>query len=380
MAQADDETTIRSALAAMTAEQPPAPPGRYSAVARRVAANRRRRLASVALAVAILVATAMAIPLGWLRTGPPPPPAAPRYHVTVVRPPKGSPRSLVATGRINGLPWRAEVSRKSDGEVCETTVVAGGSETGCSSGPPATMNPSGYPVGNLETAQVNMATVRADVTDVQIAYTNGQVLNATPVSVFGRRYARYIAFAAPYDAAVTRITAFSAHGQIAYAVPFTASTDAGIVLVRWLHPGQQARPRPVRYLAGTGVRDGKRWRDELYVGPWGTCFVHPVSPDLTVAFDCFPSLGWLQGKPRVATLIGFAHQLSLEYVYGQAEPDVRYLIVTTAHGHTSRVPANRAGSRRFFVFVSQDADPAVRWAAYDAGGRVLASGPVRFAG
>jgi hypothetical protein len=380
MAETSEELAIRSALAAMTATQPPPPPARYSAVTRRVAVNRRRRIASVALAVAILAAAAIAIPLGWLHTGPPPPPSAPRYHVTILPPPHGSPTRVVAVGRINGLRWQAEVTWTKSKGWCQSVAFDRETVSGCGGGPPPTMGQHANPVANLQPVgtqtQVDIATVRDDVTRVQIAYTNGSVLTARPHAVFGPADARYIAFPAPYDAAVIRITAFSKHGPIAYAIPFTASIDAGITLERWLRPGQPALPEAARYLAGTGVSQGRRWRDEVYVGPWGTCFVHPEDVDGSSAVNCFPSVGWLQGRPKVAVLIGVAYQGNGGFVYGQAEPAVRYLIVTTAHGHTGRVLARSAGSRRFFVFFSKNADAAARWTAYDAAGHELGSGAV----
>jgi hypothetical protein len=381
MTDTNEELAIREALATMTTGQPSIPPGRYAAVRRRAVVNRRRRLASVAVAVAILVAVAVAIPLGWLRMSTPPPPQAPRYHVTLMRPAKGSPRSLVASGRLDSLRWRAAVTQR-PGEVCWSGTFDRGTETGCSGGAPATMSPTGYPVGNLTAtfspAQIDFATVRADVTDVEIAYSNGQMLTAFPRAVFASRYARYVAFAAPFDAAVTRITAFSKRGAIAYAVPFTASADIGITVERWLRPDQQPLPQPAHYLAGTGVTDGRRWRDTVYVGPWGTCFVHPLDASGSRAVNCFPSVEWLQGHPQVAQVVGAAFQsgLHLGFLYGQAEPAVQYLIVTTAHGRTDKVIARSAGGRRFFAFVSKDSDPAARWAAYGAAGNELASGPV----
>jgi hypothetical protein len=381
MAETNEELAIRRALATMTAGQPPAPPGRYSAVRHRVVVNRRRRLASVALAVAILVMAAIAIPLGWLRVSPPPP-AAPRYHVTLLPPPSGSRHSVVATGRIDGLRWEATVTLMS-GDACPGAVFGQGpgASGGCNaSGPPAGVSTTGYPLGYLQGTgtglQVDIAAVRADITKVEISYSNGQVLTSRAVAVFSSRFARYIAFAAPYDSAITRITAFSRRGPVAYTVPFTASAEAGIYVVRWLRPDQAALPRPARYLAGTGVIDGRRWRDHVYVGPWGTCFVHPQDESGQSAFSCFPRVEWLQGHPQVAAVIGVAYQGNLGYFYGQAEPAVRYLVVTTAHGHTGRVVARSAGGRRFFVFASKDGDPATRWAAYDAAGNQLASGPV----
>jgi hypothetical protein len=374
MAQVDDELALRTVLADMTDRQPPAPPNRYGAARRRAVLHRRRQLAAAAAAVVILVAVAIAIPLGLLRIGPPAP-LAPRrhYHVTLVRPRPGSPSGLIASGRLEGMRWTAVVQLKSGNQLCQSTSLGApnGAESTCVPWPPPPVTRSGDPVSNFgggPGVQIDIGNVRSDVAYLTFTYNNGQVLTAHPVPLFGSRYARWFALPAPYSAAVTRITAYSRTGELAYAIPFTGG-NTGLTISRWLQPGQPALPRPATYTIGSGTVAGSRWDDHVYVGPWGTCFTFP-----TGAFNCFAQTGWLLAPSATAGQIGRAHEGHVAYVHCQARPSVRYLILTTAHGRTSRVRTVRAGSRRFYAFASLDNDPVVRWVAYDSAGQELASG------
>jgi hypothetical protein len=61
MAPATDDLDIRAALADLTEDQPPVPPGRLAAVHGKAAASRRRRIASAVVAAVAVVAVAVAL-------------------------------------------------------------------------------------------------------------------------------------------------------------------------------------------------------------------------------------------------------------------------------------------------------------------------------
>ncbi len=378
MAQVDDELAIRAVLTQMTANQPAAPPGRYAAIRHQVVLHRRRQLAGAAAAVAILVFAAIAVPLGLLHNGPQPPTAPSRhYHVSEFPPAPHSPKGLIAEGTLDGSRWKIAVMTQpklSEGFCMNTesgpdplTCVADPPEAADNAGDPASFSTySGW--GRFS---ANLGTVRSDVSYLKVTFSNGQALTLYPVAIYGRAYARFVALMTPYNAAVTSVTAYSTHGDLGYAVPFTA--DGSLGLNRWLRPGQPALPRPVSYLIGSGTVDGSAWQEFLYVGPWGTCVA--AAGGAGGGSECFPAIGPLLAPHEVAGSFGFSVGADNAYVVpGEAAPSVSYLIVTTSNGSSERVRLVSAGRLKFFAYASVRGNRVVRWAAYDKTDHKLASG------
>ena len=140
----------------------------------------------------------------------------------------------------------------------------------CAGGPVQARLRTGAPVtvwlgGASANAFLDIGAVRGDVTAVVVRYTNGQSLGLRPVSVFGSQSARYVVIASPYPGTVVSVTAFAGDRDLGYAVPFTGT--AGVNLVRWLRPGQPARPRPVTQVIGTGSTGGSSWHVKVAMGP-----------------------------------------------------------------------------------------------------------------
>ncbi|HXW44384.1 MAG TPA: hypothetical protein VEL03_06340 [Streptosporangiaceae bacterium] len=374
MALIDDEAAIRAVLADMTSAQPPAPPGRYAAVRRRAAVHHRRQLAGAAAVVAVLVAAAIAIPLGLVRIGPPAPQAPRHYHVSVHPPGRGSAHGLVGYGTLGRARWMLFVDRQPGNVFCWSYAAA--SYTGdCTNWPPPSSTRTGAPAFMMTTesgiagGQVEVGYARSDVTFLRVDYTDGQVLTVQPEWVFGSRYASFFGIPAPYPAAVTRIIAYSRHGEIGYAVPFTG--QGTLLTERWLRPGQRALPAPAAAEIGSGRIDGTSWRDEVRIGPWGTCFVGVGS------YFCFPTTSWAAKPGQLVSQDATAWVESrFGVVSNEVSPQVAYLILTTARGQTTRVRAVPAGGRKFFAYAMLSADQVVRWAAYAASGQLLGSGRV----
>jgi hypothetical protein len=379
MAQIDDELAIRGLLADLTSDQPPVPPARYAAVRRRVVVHRRRQLAGAAAAVAILVAAAIAIPLGLVHLGPQPP-SAPSRHYRVSEYPPGphSQHGLVASGTMNGRRWNLTIDIAGGFSLCWSadvpTAVAGVPD--CTNAMPARASRSGAPafllgqVGGPE--QVNVGTVRSDVAYLKVAYSNGQILTAYPTAVFSRPFARYVAVVTPFPAAMTSVTAYSGTGRdLGYAVPFTG--DGSVDLNHWLRPGQPALPRPHTYVIGSGTVRGNRWHEDVWIGPWGTCFGGSGGGS-----GCFAVTGSLLSYGQLATTFGLsAGGGSTEIAYGEVTPAVSYLLVTGSNGATERVTTTAAGKLKFFAYAQRGTDPVVArvsWAAFSAQGQRLAAG------
>jgi hypothetical protein len=375
MPQIDDELALRSVLAEMTQDQPPAPPARYAAVRRRAVVHRRRQLAGAAAAVAILVAAAIAIPLGLRHLGPPPPATPARhYRVTEYRPGIGSQRGLIAYGTVDGTRWKIAVDQMptlSEG-YCMDTGSGSESQT-CVFNPPEAGNNSGELASFSLYAgwgkySANLGTVATNVSYLKVAFSNGQTLTVYPVAIYGPAYARFVALMTPYNAAVTSVTAYSSHGELGYAVPFNA--DNSLSLNRWLRPGQPALPPPATYLIGSGTVNGTAWHEYVWIGPWGTC-VGGAGGGST----CYTQTGSMLGPRQQITSFGVSvGSGNTEYVYGQAETSVSYLIVTRSDGSTQKVTMARAGTLRFYAYASVQGNGVVRWAAYGTRGQRLAAG------
>lgn len=375
MAQIDDELAIHRVLAAMTQDQPAAPPSRYAAVRRRAILHRRRQLAGAAAAVAILVAAAIAIPLGLLRIGPPPPATQSRhYHVSEYKPGAGSPRNLIAHGTIDGTRWKIAVDKMPtlNQGYCMDAGPRPDEQT-CVFDPPTAGNNSGAPASFSSSEgwgrfTANLGTVATGVTYLKVSFNNGQTLTLYPVAIYGRAYAKFVALMTPYNAAVTSVTAYSEHHDLRYAVPFTA--DGGIGLNRWLRPGQPALPRPVTYLIGSGSVKGAAWHERVWIGPWGTCVGGSGGGS-----TCFAQTGSLLSRHQIATSFGLSvGSANTYFVYGEAAPSVSYLVVTESDGSTQKVAMAKAGALRFFAYASVQGNRVVRWAAYATDGQRLSSG------
>jgi hypothetical protein len=107
-------------------------------------------------------------------------------------------------------------------------------------------------------------TVSAAVRYVAVRLADGTVLALHPVPVYGTRF---VAFAFPVHTTVSRITAYSAHGELASAIPLNG--PEGILTTSlWLRPGQTGLPRAT-HLLGSGTAGGHAWATTAYVGPLG---------------------------------------------------------------------------------------------------------------
>jgi hypothetical protein len=168
-------------------------------------------------------------------------------------------------------------------------------------------------------------------------------------------------------AAVTQVSAYSSHGELGYAVPFTSL--GSVLTERWLRPGQKARPGPATYTIGSGTVHGVAWTERLYVGPWGSCL--GGTSDGSECWTDASQPARQHGAGQVGVL--FLHDGTSLAVF-DAAPSVSYLLVRRADGSTSRENLVRAGRSRFCVIVSAKGRKATRWAAYSANGTRLASG------
>jgi hypothetical protein len=374
--QLNDELAARAMLADLTAGQPPAPPDRYGTVRRRAVLHRRRQLAAIAAAVAVLAVAAVTIPLGLRAIAPPMAPGS--NHLSEV-PPPGDRGSLVATVTMNGKPWRVLLShwsghpRGAGPGLCAD--IRPGSGLICQGGPVAAASGNGDPAdvsfgislgAQWQAPELNIATVRSDVTSLRIGYTNGQVLTLHPVQVFAGPYARYVVIASPRLGSVETVTAFAGHRDLGYAIPFGGEPEVN--LPHWLRPGQPAPPRPVTRVIGSGTVEGTSWTETVTVGPSGTCLYGSGGDSV-----CAPVTGSELSRGQLISPIGgvSVQDISVRIYPGEAAPSVSYLVLTLQDHSAVRVPVVALRGRRFFACADAQGNRIVRWAAYDAAGHLL---------
>lgn len=367
-----DERDLRAQLGTAIDDFAPGPIPLPSVVRQGKAVVLRKRVTAASAAVAILVAAAVGGPAAFRALhGFSAPSAGTRYHVTVNPPGPGSRKGLIASGRVGHRHWLL-IGTDSHSQVCFDVWVPGSGE--CTGGRPQrsyrTGDPVSLPGSGTSSPQLDFGTVRGDVTYVRVSLSNGQVLTLHPVDVFGPRYAAYVAFAVPRSTDVTRVAAYSGHGELAYAVPFTALQY--VQAVRWLRPGQPALPAPHRFTLGSGLVSAGRWSEYLYAGPWGSCVGNAGNGSFCFAAEPGQLRHGRTAREVSAAFVGN----TTGFVVIAVAPSVSHIRVRMADGRTFRVSPVSAGGGRFCTFSLVHDNGTVRWIAYSAAGTELASGSI----
>jgi len=370
-----DERDLRAqlgvALDAFTPDQLP-----LNAVVRQGRSLLVRRRIMVAACLVILAAAAVAGPTLAHQLSHRVSPTAPRYRVTVNPPGPGAPKGLIATGSINRVHWQMTAFEQRQSGQPNVCVQAYG-DANCSGGEPPRASDGGDPfslyTGWGPGGETWAGIVRSDVAYLRVDLSNGQTLTLRPVAVFGRGNASFVGFAVPFNGAITRITAYSVHAELAYAVPFTA--QGALWLPRWLRPGEPALPRPATYKIGSGTTDGNAWSVYLYTGPWGICANGTQQGNQDGM--CAAGPGRLAHGQAAHQLLSAGFNNTIWSFVMAASPAVRYLVVRSPDGHSIRVRTHRYDGARLAGFVvTLPGNKGASWTAYAADGRKLGSGVV----
>lgn len=374
-----DEQDLRARLGTALDELTPSPIPFNAVVRQGRAVMFRRRMTATAAGLAV-VAAATLVPslLHALNRSAP---VATGYHVTVSRPGPGSARGLIASGLVNRARWQLTAIYYARQQLLCIASLPGDGD--CTGGSPLPTGRSGalaslfgapneiarFSDGRRIGVQMLYGAVRRDVSYLRVELSNGQTLLLHPVRVLGSRYASYVALAVPFAAAVRDVIVYSATRELGHAVPFSA--DGYMNIVRWLRPGQPALPAPAVRSLGSGSTGGVSWSVRAYLGPWGICF-----ESAAVAMDiCNARLDAL--KPgQLVEYRDSAHDGHISLSIVQASPQVSYLTVTRVNGSALRLVPVLVGGHKYWVLPSDDHDHDVTWAAYDAAGDLLSSGPV----
>ncbi|HEY8043587.1 MAG TPA: hypothetical protein VIF35_04940 [Streptosporangiaceae bacterium] len=338
----------------------PAPVGR--AVRQGTVIRVRRRLAAAA---ALMVVTAgVAVPLLLHQQASQPAlNQARHHHVTVHLAGPQSPAGLIAAGTVDGRPWRLTMGKPGrDGATPGTPCFTVLGTQNCGPVVGATRaDPVSFSGNSAGPTAVEYGPVSAAVRYVTVRLADGTVLTLRPVRIYG---SRYVAYGVPVSEAVSRVTAYSAQGELASAIPFNGSPggpDVGL----WLRPGQTGLSRAT-HPVGSGTVDGHAWSLTAYLGPWGECLVTRTGGTSSSACDQVSS-------PQHTTVLGSASGPG-QVTFGTAAADVEHLVIILSGGGTIRVRAIAAGEQKFFAFSLAPGQHAVRWLAYDAARRGVGSG------
>ncbi len=210
---------------------------------------------------------------------------------------------------------------------------------------------------------VALAWVAIRGTSGPVRLDDATVLTLHPVAVYGTRA---VALAVPVTARIISATAYSRHGEIATAIPFSQPGQVAL-FGAWLMPGQQGTARASAVIF-SGRAGGYSGRATAHLGPWGIC----VTFSRPSALGCIPVT-----SPAPGTSVVFWKQDPLNYVVGTTSAARVVRLVFTAPGERSiQVRPVRIGGQKLFAVAFRGTAKSLSWKAYDNSGAVVASGRV----
>jgi hypothetical protein len=366
-----DEGKLRASLSAALDDLDCGPLPLKSVISQGKGVLWRRRLTAGSGALIVAAAAVAAPVIAHQDARPAQAAAAGHYHVTVHAPGPHSPTGLVAYGRLNHRRWQltgtsaqfAGFQRacfRVFGRSCQFTAVTKATGKG---------EPGDFRATVGQAPMTLIGDVRADIRRVQVSLSNGQTLTLRPVPIFGHAKAAWVGLMVPYPAAVTLIRAYSAKGEVGYAVPFGRGTLFSAA--RWLVPGQLPRPRPQTSKIASGQVKGRSWAEYAFVGPWGTCISGSGAGG-----QCFT-----EGLRQLAAeevlepvLIVSPGHSGIGYNVFVAERAASYLIAHFKNAASIRVPFVSKDGVKIAAFTAVPAYAMTRWYAYTASGELLAAG------
>lgn len=357
----DDELYTRNlrhdldlALDAVAPSVPPTSAIKHAGKSIRI---RRRVTVAVSLAVAIAVAAAAPGLARGLRPSPPISKSPPKVSIGVITP--QSPPGLIAKGTINGVPWQVRLSQLAGTGICVGTAQDQGAGCGTpgtvTKGEPAVLD--GFTVGRHDF--VLYGSVGRRVTRLAFTLADGSVLTTRPVPYAGKRW---LGLQLPKSLTIAQIAAYSSHGLLATAVPFTPPSRFPVVQ-DWQRPGQPV-PAVFAKTVGSGTLGGRPWSITIHAGPWGRCAVVRTPGGLNDG-DC-----WSGTRTSGGIVQEDSHGQPGWWI-GSASPQVSYLKILLAGGHVIRVPVVQVGHERLYGFVLGAGSRILRWSSYDHGGQRL---------
>jgi len=345
---------VDRALATITSGPVPA----AAIVARGRAIRRRRRLAGAAAAVGAAAVTAVAVALpGLLFTaGHPKPPAGP---LTINKLGPVARDGVIGSGTTGGKPWVVRLA----GGPNPVAQATGLSATARLGNTPNGSDPAALHATGSGERRLLAGPVSPDVAYLAMRLADGTTYRLSPVAWHGHRY---LGLVVPWNLQVTRFTAYSRHGELAFAIPLPVAGGFPQV-VSWLRPGT-----PVPSVSSTTVghggdpgSEGYHWDVEVQIGPWGTCL---LSNHGYHGLACRPTLSY---PPTSVTSV--LHAPAAGVVAGITGRAVAYIQLRLRNGTTDRLTVVHAGGQGFYA-LSVLRDHVTSWTAYTAAGHAVNSG------
>ncbi len=342
---------IGQALAAITSGPAPA--------AAIVARGRRRRRAARAGAVAVVAALAVAIPgllYAAVRSGPPGRPAR-QLTINQLGPVAGG--GVAGSGTLDGRSWTVRLAGGPDPVATAAALPATGHlGTRPGGSDPVTLHAAGSGARRLLAGPVSPG-----VAYLTMRLAGGTTYRLWPVAWHGHRY---VALVVPWNLPVARFTAYSRHGELAYAIPFPRLGGDFPLVVSWLRPGAAVPPVSSATVgSGANLRLHTHWLVQVRVGPWGTCLLDNAGYEGTW---CRPTVSY---PPNAITLVMSGP--SVTEAAGITGRAVAYIHLRLRNGKTARLHVVHIGGQGFYA-LSVLTDPVATWTAYTTTGHPVASG------
>jgi hypothetical protein len=351
---------LGEALATITG---PVPAPAIVARGRRI--RRRRRLVRAG-AVAVVAAAAVALPglvHTAVRSGPPGPSAR---QLTITKLGPIARNGVIGSGTADGQPWTVRLADGPD-PVAEATGLpvaeaAGLPTTGRLGTRPAGSDPVTWHIAGSGAWRLLAGPVRSGVAYLTMRLAGGITYRLWPVAWHGHEY---VGLVVPWNLPLARFTAYTRHGELAYAIPYPNVVGFPRV-VSWLRPGAVVPAVSSATVAsGKGCACGGRWYVQVQVGPWGTCLLDYFGYK---GIWCRPAVSY----PPNAVILVMSGPLITERagITGRA---VTYIQLWLRNGKTARLHVLHIGGQGFYA-LSVVAGQVAAWTAYTTTGRPVASG------
>jgi hypothetical protein len=266
---------------------------------------------------------------------------------------------VIGAGRTDGKPWTVRLAGGPN-PVAQATGLAATVALGTS---PAGSDPAALHAAGSGDRRLLAGPVSPEVTYLTMRLTGGTTYRLSPVAWLGHRY---VGLVVPWNLQVTRFTAYSRHGELAFAIPFPLAGGLPQV-VSWLRPGTAIPPvssTPVARGHDYRLSAGYRWDVEVQIGPWGTC-LQANNTMGAPGVSCLPTRSY---PPNTVTAV--LHSNMLAGITGRA---VAYIQLRLRNGNTARLTVVHVGGQGFYA-LSVLGEHVTSWTAYTAAGHPVASG------
>ena len=342
---------VGRALAAITA---PVPEPAIVTQGRQI---RRRRRLVWAGGVAVVAAVAVALP-GLVDTAVRGrPPGLPARPLTITKLGPIARDGVIGSGTANGKPWTVRLAGPGP-----AATAAGLPATGRLGTRPAGPDPVTVHVAGSGTYRLLAGPVSPGVAYLTMRLADGITYRLWPVAWHGHDY---VGLVVPWNLPLARFTAYTRHGELAFAIPYP-NLGGFPRVVSWLRPGTAVPAVSSATIAsGWNGRPAGQWSVQVQIGPWGTCLLDRLGYQ---GIWCRPTISY---PPGAVILVMSGPAINERAgVTGRA---VAYIQLRLRNGKTARLHVRHIGGQGFYA-LSLVTGPVAAWTAYTTTGHQIASG------